>query len=248
MPKAAPKSVPFVSKGAIARSMLGTVGMAGLLVSAVGPLRLPFAETLAKTYYREAVIGLLLMVALVAGLATAVVKLFDPNQFKNQIVRYVHERSQRDLVLDGELTMRYFPKLGIESGKASLSQRRSAREFASIERSRVTLAWLPLFKGRMHVDSIEVEGLKAQVVRFKDGSTNVDDLWRDLVTADAAGIDLDSVRLLNAQLQWNDEVAWQRGALHELFVDIGRLADGVPAPLVAAARIDAPVANVDAKL
>jgi len=248
MPKAAPKSVPFVSKGAIARSMLGTVGMAGLLVSAVGPLRLPFAETLAKTYYREAVIGLLLMVALVAGLVTAVVKLFDPNQFKEQIVRHVHERSQRDLVLDGELTMRYFPKLGIESGKASLSQRRSAREFASIERSRVTLAWLPLFKGRMHVDSIEIEGLKAQVVRFKDGSTNVDDLWRDLVTADAAGIDLDSVRLLNAQLQWNDEIAWQRGALHELFVDIGRLADGVPAPLVAGARVDAPVTNVDAKL
>ena len=248
MPKAAPKSVPFLSKGAIARSVLGTVGMAGLLVSAVGPLRLPFAETLAKTYYREAVAGLLLVVALVVSLVTAVVNLFDPNQFKDQFVRYVHERTQRDLLLDGELTMRYFPKLGIESGKASLSQRRSAREFASIERSRVTLAWLPLLRGRMHVDSIEVEGLKAQVVRFKDGSTNVDDLWRDLVTADAAQIDVDSVRLLNAQLQWNDELVWQRGALHELSIDVGRLADGVPAPLVAGARVDAAVANVDAKL
>ena len=248
MPKAAPKSVPFLSKGAIARSVLGTVGMAGLLVSAVGPLRLPFAETLAKTYFREAVVGLLLVVALVVGLVTAVVNLFDPNQFKDQFVRYVHERTQRDLLLDGELTMRYFPKLGIESGKASLSQRRSAREFASIERSRVTLAWLPLLRGRMHVDSIEVEGLKAQVVRFKDGSTNVDDLWRDLVTADAAQIDVDSVRLLNAQLQWNDELVWQRGALHELSIDVGHLADGVPAPLVAGARVDASVANVDAKL
>ena len=120
MPKAAPKSVPLLSKGAIARSVLGTVGMAGLLVSAVGPLRLPFAETLAKTYFREAVVGLLLVVALVVGLVTAVVNLFDPNQFKDQFVRYVHERTQRDLLLDGELTMRYFPKLGIESGKASL--------------------------------------------------------------------------------------------------------------------------------
>jgi AsmA protein len=249
MPKAAaPKSVPLLSKGAIARSMLGTVGMAGLLVSAVGPLRLPFAETLAKTYYREAVIGLLLVVTLVAGLVTAVVKLFDPNQFKDQIVRYVHERTQRDLLLDGELTMHYFPKLGIESGKASLSQRRSAREFASIDRSRVTLAWLPLLRGRMHVDSLEVEGLKAQVVRFKDGSTNVDDLWRDLLTLQAAHIDLDSVRVLNAQLQWNDELVWQRGALHDLFIDVGHLADGMPAPLVASARVDAPGANVDARL
>lgn len=249
MPKAAAsKSVPLVSKGAIARSVLGTVGMAGLLVSAVGPLRLPFAETLAKTYYREAVIGLLLVVVVVAGGVTAVVKLFDPNQFKDQIVRYVHERTQRDLLLDGELTMRYFPKLGIESGKASLSQRRSAREFASIERSRVTLAWLPLLRGRMHVDSVEVEGLKTQLVRFKDGTTNVDDLWRDLLTLDSANVDVDSLRLLNARLEWNDEMVWQRGALHELFVDVGRLADGVPAPLVAGARVDAPNANVDAKL
>lgn len=249
MPKAAAsKSVPLLSKGAIARSMLGTVGLAGLLVSAVGPLRLPFAETLAKTYYREAVIGMLLVVAVVAGLVTAVVKLFDPNQFKDQIVRYVHERTQRDLVLDGELTMHYFPKLGIESGKASLSQRRSAREFASIDKSRVTLAWLPLLRGRMHVDSLEVEGLKAQLVRFKDGTSNVEDLWHDLLTLEAAHIDVDSVRLLNAQLQWNDEMLWQRGTLHDLFVDVGRLADGVPAPLVAGARIDAPGANVDAKL
>jgi AsmA protein len=245
---AASKSVPLISKGAIARSMLGTVGMAGVLVSTVGPLRLPFAETLAKTYYREAVIGLLLVVAVVAGLVTAVIKLFDPNQFKDPIVRYVHERTQRDLLLDGELTMRYFPKLGIESGKASLSQRRSAREFASIEKSRVTIAWLPLLRGRMHVDSIEVDGLKAQLVRFKDGTTNVDDLWRDLVMLDAAHIDVEGLRLANAQLQWNDELVWQRGVLHDVFVDVGRLADGVPAPLVAGARVDAPGAGVDAKL
>jgi AsmA protein len=245
---AAPKSVPLVSKGAIARSMLGTVGMAGLLVSAVGPLRLPFAETLAKTYYREAVIGLLLVVALVASLVTAVVKLFDPNQFKDQIVRYVLERTQRDLVLDGELTMRYFPKLGIESGKASLSQRRSAREFASIERARVTIGWLPLLHGRMRVDSVEVEGLKAQFVRLKDGTTNLDDLWRMLLTLDATQIDVDSLRLANARIEWHDERVWQRGALHDLFVDVGRLADGVPAPLAAGARVDAPGAGIDARL
>jgi AsmA protein len=248
MAKAASKSTPLMSKGAIARSMLGTVGMAGLLVSAVGPLRLPFAETLAKTYYREAVIGLLLVVAVVAGLVTAVVKLFDPNQFKDPIVRYVHERTQRDLVLDGELTMRWFPNIGVESGRASLSQRRSAREFASIERARLTIAWLPLLRGRVQVDSLEVEGLKAQLVRGKDGTTNVDDLWRDLLAPQLAQLDVDRLRLLNAQLRWNDELMWQRGALHDVFIDVGRLADGVAAPLAAGARIEATGGDVDARL
>src|SRR3954467_1346083 len=142
----------IASHNAVQGAALGIIGMVGLLISAVGPIKLPFAETLAKTYYRQAMIGLLVMALVIAGFIIAVVKLFDPNQFKDQIVRYVHERTQRDLVLDGDLTMHYFPKLGIESGKASLSQRRSAREFASIDKAHVTIAWLPLLRGRMHVD------------------------------------------------------------------------------------------------
>src|SRR4249920_2136468 len=100
MAKAAVAKVTSLS--AVKCAMLGIIGMVGLLISAIGPFKVPFAETLAKTYYRQAVIGLVIVVALVAGLITAVVKLFDPNQFKDQLVRWVHERTQRDLVLDGE--------------------------------------------------------------------------------------------------------------------------------------------------
>ncbi len=144
--------------------------------------------------------------------------------------------------------MSYFPKLGLESGKASLSQRRSAREFASIHKARVTIAWLPLLRGHLHIDSAEVEGLRAQIVRFKDGSTNVDDLARDVAAIESANVDLDSLRLSHATLQWNDELVWQRGSLHDLQIELGRLADGVASPLVASARVDAPAAGVDARL
>src|SRR5262249_26585763 len=219
-----------------------------LLISAIGPFKVPFAETLAKTYYRQAVIGLTVMVALMVGLVTAVIKLFDPNQFKDQLVHWVHERTQRDLVLDGDLRMSYFPKLGLESGKASLSQRRSAREFASIDKARVTIAWLPLLRGHLHIDSAEVEGLRAQIVRFKDGSTNVDDLARDVAAIESANIDLDGLRIAHASLQWNDEVAWQRGSLNELQVELGRLTDGLASPLLASGRLDAPAAGIDARL
>ncbi|HSW23205.1 MAG TPA: AsmA family protein, partial [Burkholderiaceae bacterium] len=236
------------SLSAVKCAMLGIFGMVGLLISAVGPFKVPFAETLAKTYYRQAVFGLLIVAAVVLGLITAVVKLFDPNQFKDQLVRWVQERTQRDLVLDGDLSVSYFPKLGLESGKASLSQRRSAREFASIHKARVTIAWLPLLRGHLHIDSAEVEGLRAQIVRFKDGSTNVDDLARDVAAIESANVDLDSLRLSHATLQWNDELVWQRGSLHDLQIELGRLADGVASPLVASARVDAPAAGVDARL
>jgi len=229
-------------------ALLGLVGMVGLLITMVGPFKVPFAESLARTYYRQAVLGLALMVALVVGLATAVVKLFDPNQFKDQLVRWVHERTQRELVLDGELRVSYFPKLALESGKASLSQRRSAREFAAIDKARVTIAWLPLLRGRLHIDSAEVDGLRAQLLRLKDGSTNIDDLAHDVAAVEAAAIDLDSLRVRSASLQWNDEIAWQRGALNELNIELGRVADGVASPLAASARVDAPAAGIDARL
>ncbi|HEY6353682.1 MAG TPA: AsmA family protein, partial [Burkholderiaceae bacterium] len=238
----------LASLSAVKSAMLGIFGMVGLLISAVGPFKVPFAETLAKTYYRQAIVGLVVVVALVAGLITAVVKLFDPNQFKDQLVRWVHERTQRDLVLDGDLSVSYFPKLGLESGKASLSQRRSAREFASIDKARVTIAWLPLLRGRVHIDSAEVEGLRAQLVRSKDGSTNVDDLAHDVAAIESANVDLDSLRLTRSSLQWNDEMVWQRGSLNELQIELGRLADGLASPLNASARIDAPGAGIDARL
>jgi AsmA protein len=238
----------IASLSAVKCAMLGIFGMVGLLISAVGPFKVPFAETLAKTYYRQAIVGLVVMVAVVAGLITAVVKLFDPNQFKDQLVRWVHERTQRDLVLDGDLSVSYFPKLSLEGGKASLSQRRSAREFASIDKARVTIAWLPLLRGRVHVDSAEIEGLRAQLVRLKDGSTNVDDLIHDVAAIESANVDLDSLRLTHASLQWNDELVWQRGSFNELQVDLGRLADGLASPLAASARVDAPSAGVDARL
>jgi len=246
MAKAAVAKV--TSLGAVKCAALGIIGMVGLLISAIGPFKVPFAETLAKTYYRQAVVGLVLMVAVVVGLITAVVKLFDPNQFKDQLVNWVHERTQRDLVLEGELKMSYFPKLGLESGKASLSQRRSVREFASIDNARVTIAWLPLLRGRVHIDSAEVEGLRAQIVRSKDGSTNVDDLVRDVAAIESANIDLDGLRLSRATLQWNDELAWQRGSFNELQIELGRMADGMASPLVASARVDAPGAGIDARL
>jgi AsmA protein len=238
----------LASTSAVKGAILGIIGMAGLVVSALGPFKVPFAETLAKTYYRQAVIGLLLVVAVMTALITAVVKLFDPNQFKDQLVGWVHERTQRDLVLEGDLRMSYFPKLGLESGKASLSQRRSAREFAALDKARITLAWLPLLRGRMHIDSAEVEGLRAQIVRFKDGTTNVDDLARDIAALTPEHFDVERLRLARSTLQWNDEITWQRGSVNELQIEIGRLADGVSSPLSASARIDAQIAGADARL
>lgn len=233
---------------AIKYALLGIIGVIGLVISTFGPIKIPFAETLAKTYYRYALVGLTIVLLLLGGLIAVAVNVFDPNQFKGQIVRWVHERTQRELALEGELKVSWFPKLAIESGKASLSQRRSAREFAAVDSARVTIAWLPLLRRQVLIDRAEVTGLRAHITRFKDGSTNVDDLWRDAATISAASIDFDGLMLTRATLQWHDEIDWARGSLNELQIELGRLSDGKAGTLKATARVDAPSAGIDAKL
>ncbi len=233
---------------AIKYALLGIIGVIGLVISTFGPVKIPFAETLAKTYYRYALVGLTIVLVLLGGLIALAVNVFDPNQFKGQIVRWVQDRTQRELALEGELKVIWFPKLAIETGKASLSQRRSTREFAAIDSARVTIAWLPLLRRQVLIDRAEVAGLRAHVTRFKDGSTNVDDLWRDAASISPASVDLDGVTLTRAALQWHDEIDWQRGSLNDLQVELGRLSDGQAGAIAVHARVDAPNAGIDAKL
>jgi AsmA protein len=233
---------------AVKFALLGLVGVIGLVISTFGPFKIPYAETLAKTYYRHAIAGLLVVLFLLSGLVAVAVHTLNPNQFKSQIVEYVQQRTQRELTLDGELELTWFPKLGFKSGRASLSQHRSAREFASLDSARITIAWLPLLRRQVQIDRAEVDGLRAQLARFKDGSTNIDDLLRDIGAISPAHIDLQSVHLTRATLLWNDEIGLQRGTLNDLQIELGRLTDGLVAPLTASVRIDAPHAGIDARL
>lgn len=233
---------------AIKFALLGLIGIIGLVLSVFSPLKIPFAESLAKAYYRYAIAGMMVLVVLLGSLIAVAVHMLDPNQFKAQIVHWVQERTQRELLLDGELKLSYFPKLGFETGRASLSQRRSTREFASVDSARVTIAWLPLLRRQVLVDRAEVDGLRAQLIRLKDGSTNIDDLLRDVATVSPANIDVDGLTLTRATLQWNDELDWQRGSLNELQLDVGRLSDGRAGPLSASVRVDAPGAGIDARV
>jgi AsmA protein len=229
-------------------ALLGLFGVIGLLISTFGPFKIPYAEAMAKAYYRYAIAGLLVILFLLGGLIAIAVNVLDPNHFKSQIVRIVQERTQRELVLDGELQLSWFPKLGFNSGKATLSQRRSAREFAAIDSARITIAWLPLLRRQVLIDSAEVDGLRAQLVRFKDGSSNVDDLLKDLASITPSNIDVQGLLLKRSTLQWNDEILFERGSLNDVNIEVGRLADGVAAPLSANMRVDAPQAGIDARM
>ena len=118
--------------------------------------------------------GAVLAIA-VAG-AAFVAATFDPNNYKGQIVKAVKDSKQRDLQLDGNISLSFFPSIGARLGKISLSEYQSTKPFASIEAAHVSLALLPLLSGRAVVSEVSLSGLQATLIKRKDGTTNIDDL------------------------------------------------------------------------
>ncbi|HEX5337282.1 MAG TPA: AsmA family protein, partial [Gallionella sp.] len=116
----------------------------------------------------------------VAGIAVAgaayVAATFNPNDYKAQIIKAVKDSKQRDLRLDGDIKLTFFPSIGANLGKVSLSEYKSDKQFAAVEAASVSLALMPLLSKQVVVDEVAVSGLQATLVKHKDGTTNIDDL------------------------------------------------------------------------
>jgi AsmA protein len=182
------------------------------------------------------VLPLIAIVVVIVAIAAYVAATFDPNQYKSRIAQVVKDKTERLLKLEGDIKLSLFPSIGAKLGKISLSEFGSDKEFASIEDFSVSLKLLPLLSKQVIVDSIEVKGLRANLVRYKDGKTNVDDLTGggDKPTPDVKSseppvkIDIDHVMLENATITYIDQAAGAKYTLSKLNLKTGRIASGVP--------------------
>src|SRR5512134_3861247 len=116
------------------------------------------------------------IVAVFVVIVGIVVATFDPNDYKPQIVQLVKDKTGRTLTIEGDIGLKLFPKIGAEVGKVSLSDPAGTAEFAGLNQAQVYLALLPLLSRQVVVDEVRVDGLRANLVKHKDGSTNFGDL------------------------------------------------------------------------
>src|SRR5213592_4750761 len=174
----------------------------------------------------------------VAALLVAVVLVFaltfDANRYKDDIERIAKERTGRTLKLQSELKLAVFPSLGASIAGVTLSERGSGREFLRLESAHASVKLLPLLRGQVIVDAVRVSGLKAQIVRSKDGSYNFSDLLEGKaekpgpkrkeqsapVIFDIAGVDID-----RAAVAYRDSSTGQEISLSDLELHTGRIAE-----------------------
>jgi len=176
------------------------------------------------------------VVALVVAGIVVFALTFDPNRYKGDIERIAKERTGRTLRLQGELKLAFFPSLGAGVGGVTLSERGSQREFISLQSARASVKLMPLLRGQVIVDAVRVSGLKAQIVRNKDGSYNFSDLLEGKaekpgpkrkeqsapVIFDIAGVDID-----RAAVAYRDSSTGQEISLSDLELHTGRIADSI---------------------
>lgn len=152
---------------------------------------------------------------------------FDPNAYKPQIIQLVQEKKQRTLSIPGDIKLTFFPKIGADLGKLSISEHNNSAVFASVEGAKVSLALMPLLRKNFVIDHIKIDGLTANLKRYKDGKTNVDDLLsKDKSESQSVAFDIDGVSLTNANITVDDQMAGRQLAIAKGNLKTGRIASG----------------------
>lgn len=174
--------------------------------------------------------GLLgLLIAAVLALALLV----DPNRFRDDIEAAARRATGRELALQGDIDIAWFPWLALETGPAALGNPAgfdaAAPPLARWDRARVGVRLLSLVRGRPIVDRIRFEGLQVHLQVAPDGAVN----WRwpgsageesaDTALPANAGLEVrdGAVTFLDAESGERYQIdAWQ--------LDVGALRSGEP--------------------
>ena len=189
------------------------------------------------------------LVALAAIAVAAALFIVDGAFVKSRLEQAMKEKN-RTLSIEGTPKVRLFPVAGIALGKTSISEPASDRVFVALESAEVALRTMPLLSGEVALETLKVSGLRANVVRRKDGTMNYSDLAGAKDKASARGEALPRIRVAEvliekAQLSYRDEASGQELNVAELNVKTGRLDGQTPGDVAVSARITGKKPEVD---
>jgi len=201
-----------------------------------------------------------LIVMAVCGLA-AFLWSFDPNSYKNALQVFVQQRLDRQLTIQGDLKIVFFPDIAIQARQVSLSEKASQDIFASVEDLRATIAILPLLNNHLVIEEISLEGLKAQVQRAQLGHFLLEDLlgWGQKPASatqtsdigllmDDISIDIAEILIKKSEfivLNASRKATWK---LNDASLEFGRITKGKPFKAELNARIQHADSQAQAKL
>ncbi|MGE6647798.1 AsmA family protein [Shewanella colwelliana] len=103
---------------------------------------------------------------------------FDPNDFKPQIVDAVKEQTGRELRINQDLSWTFFPSIGIALGDISLSNPTGFKnsDMVKVNNMVAEVALMPLLSKEVEISQLNLDGLTVYLDTYKDGRTSLDGL------------------------------------------------------------------------
>lgn len=202
---------------------------------------------LLKTLLYVAIAIILLLIAAAAYIAST----FNPNDYKQKVIDIVKKEKQRDLTLDGDIGLTFWPKVGANLGKIAISEHNSSDQFASVESAKVALAIMPLLSKKIVVDTVYIDGATANIIKYADGTTNYDDLAGGSKTTDGQDSSDDSsesqgmefniqgVNITNSAVNYVDETANAKYTIKDFNMKSGHIALAEPVEMATDFHIEA---------
>lgn len=156
------------------------------------------------------------LLAVVAGFiavaAFYLLVVFDLNDFKAEITRKVEQQTGRQLQIAGDIGWTIYPSLGLSLSDVKLSNPKGFAQEQMLEVSelKAAVALMPLFNQDLQIQQLHLDGVIANLVTRKDGSSSMDGLTANKTTtttetetAAATGPELQLQDLSVSNLQLN---------------------------------------------
>lgn len=183
-------------------------------------------------------VGVVVLLAIVAIAIFAFT--FDADDYKATVQTLVKKQTGRDLVIEGDLTVSYFPWLGFEVGPTRLSDGAGYGDdpFARFQGASARVKIMPLLSKRIEIGALTLDGLNLKLVRNANGSANWDDLaggsGQTAATPSEPGdgsldaLRIGGVRLTDANVSFTDGSAGATYTLSDWDLVTGELTPGKP--------------------
>lgn len=177
-----------------------------------------------------------LLVLAIAGAAVFALT-FDPNRYKADIERLVKEKTGRTLAIKGDIKLAFWPSLGADVAGITLSEKGAGQQFVALDSAHASVKLMPLLHGEYIVDAVKLSGVKARIVKTKDGKYNFSDLTGSETAKPVADakkapptektpvvFDVSSVSIEKAAITYIDQLAGQEYAIEDFTLKTGRIA------------------------
>lgn len=184
--------------------------------------------------------GFIVVLAVAALVITLVY--IDPNNYKESIANKIKEETGRDIQIEGDINLSYYPWLGLDVAGITVG---NAKGFADVPflktktvKARVKL--LPLLRKEVEMDTFVLHGAMINLAKNEQGVTNWDDLIKPEEDAEKssqpsplAALVLGGIDIKDANIVWDDKQQAVQYKVSNANISTGELKFGEPIDLSA---------------